>query len=197
MKRISIIITVITVFFALIIFAAKISEVSFAENSDIASTALEVKSQMHKIKRELHKTLSAVGMILERKNEDKTEVLLQLRKNTGWMDGYWDVGACGHVEEGESLVQAAIREAKEELCIDVLPENVEFVSVNHTKLEEVYYSFYVKIKDYDGEITIGEPHKCEKLQWFDLENLPENMIPIRKSALDDYKNGIIYNELGW
>ncbi len=70
-------------------------------------------------------------MILERKNEGKTEILLQLRKNTGWMDGFWDFGACGHVEENETITQAAARETKEEICINVLPEEMEFVSLNH------------------------------------------------------------------
>lgn len=55
----------------------------------------------------------------------------------------------------------------------------------------------MKVKHYTGEIKIGEPDKCSDLEWFDIENLPPNIIPIRKSALLDYKNGIIYNEIGW
>lgn len=138
-------------------------------------------------------------MILERENFGKTEILLQLRTNTGWMDNFWDLGACGHVDEGETLTDATIRETKEELCIDVLPEDVEFISLNHNNLGKkgVYYCFYMKIKNYSGEISIGEPDKCAELRWFDIENLPENIISIRKNALEDYKKGIIYNEIGW
>lgn len=157
------------------------------------------KNPFHKEKKEHYKSLSTVSMVLERENEGKTEILLQLRKNTGWMDGFWDLGACGHVEEGETLAEAAIRETKEEICVDVLPGDVEFISLNHNNLGDkgIYYCFYMKVKHYTGEIKIGEPDKCSDLEWFDIENLPPNILPIRKSALLDYKNGIIYNEIGW
>ena len=44
-------------------------------------------------------------------------VLLQLRQNTGYMDGYWAAAAAGHVERGETAYDAAQREAHEELGI--------------------------------------------------------------------------------
>ncbi|MEZ5085322.1 MAG: NUDIX domain-containing protein [Tessaracoccus sp.] len=37
-------------------------------------------------------------------------VLLQLRQNTGYMDGHWTAGAAGHVEPGETAPQAAARD---------------------------------------------------------------------------------------
>ena len=46
------------------------------------------------------------------------EVLLQLRQNTGYMDGHWAAGAAGHVERGETAYDAARREACEELGLD-------------------------------------------------------------------------------
>jgi len=39
------------------------------------------------------------------------EVLMLLRANTGYMDGFWAVPA-GHVEKGESVVEAAVREVR-------------------------------------------------------------------------------------
>src|SRR5665647_2683547 len=47
------------------------------------------------------------------------EVLLQLRQNTGFMDGHWAAAIAGHVEAGESVVDAAVREAREEVGADV------------------------------------------------------------------------------
>ena len=43
------------------------------------------------------------------------EVLLQLRRNTGYMDDHWAAAAAGHVEADESVFEAAVREAREEL----------------------------------------------------------------------------------
>ena len=36
------------------------------------------------------------------------EVLLQLRRNTGFRDGHWACAAAGHVEAGESVLSAAV-----------------------------------------------------------------------------------------
>ena len=46
-----------------------------------------------------------------------TEVLLQLRQNTGYMDDHWAAAAAGHVERGETAYDAARREALEELGV--------------------------------------------------------------------------------
>lgn len=39
---------------------------------------------------------------MERKINGNSEILLQLRKNTGWMDKHWTFAACGHVEPNEN-----------------------------------------------------------------------------------------------
>ena len=43
--------------------------------------------------KERYRTLSAVILMLTRENNGKEEILLQKRKNTGYMDGYWDCSA--------------------------------------------------------------------------------------------------------
>lgn len=40
--------------------------------------------------REKFKTLSAAMLLLSRTSGKGAEILLQKRKNTGYMDGYWD-----------------------------------------------------------------------------------------------------------
>jgi len=48
-----------------------------------------------------------------------------------------------------------------------------------------------------GEIKNMEPEKCDDLSWFDLNNLPENVIPYIRQALDCINKKIFYSELGW
>lgn len=48
-----------------------------------------------------------------------------------------------------------------------------------------------------GEPRIMEPEKCSDLQWFYLEELPENLLEDRKEALANYQNRVPYSELGW
>lgn len=43
--------------------------------------------------KERYRTLSAVMLMLIRENNGKEEILLQKRKNTGYMDGHWDCSA--------------------------------------------------------------------------------------------------------
>ena len=50
---------------------------------------------------------------LLREGDAGTEVLLQLRQGTPYMDGHWAAAAAGHVERGETAYDAARREALE------------------------------------------------------------------------------------
>lgn len=148
---------------------------------------------------EKFKTFSTVSMIIEEKTKVSHKVLLQLRQNTGWMDNHWDLASCGHVEKNETLKQAAIRESKEELNIDIYKDDLEMVGIQHNFIESkgIYYCFYFKVNNFRGDIKIGEPEKCSELKWFDVNDLPDNIIPIRKIALENYLNNIIYSELQW
>ena len=56
-----------------------------------------------------------VGLILI---NEKNQVLLMKRCNTGYMDNMYAF-VSGHLEENESLSDAIIRESKEEINIDI------------------------------------------------------------------------------
>ena len=56
-------------------------------------------------------------------------VLLQLRQNTGYMDGCWAAGAAGHVELGETAADAAVREVHEELGLATAPDALTPIAV--------------------------------------------------------------------
>ncbi len=40
-----------------------------------------------------------------------------------------------------------------------------------------------------------ESGKCSELRWFKINNLPNEIIDIRKLAIEDYKNSIQYSEV--
>ncbi|CAM02474.1 NUDIX domain-containing protein [Saccharopolyspora erythraea NRRL 2338] len=69
--------------------------------------------------------------VLFRSGEHPGQVLLQLRRNTGYMDGHWAWGAAGHVEKGEPVTEAARREVAEELGIAVAPDDLVPLTVMH------------------------------------------------------------------
>ena len=51
------------------------------------------------------KVYSAVFPIIIKRYEGQMQVLLSMRKNTGYMDGRWDFAGSGHVDKDESAKQ--------------------------------------------------------------------------------------------
>ncbi len=149
--------------------------------------------------KERYRTLSAVMLMLIREKNGVEEILLQKRKNTGYMDGYWDYSASGHVENMESMKMAMKREAKEELLIDIDIKDLEFVSLVHkiNGKDTIYYNGYFKTTKWKNEPKIGEPEKNEEIKWFDIHHLPENLVDDRKEAIYNYIHKIPYSEFGW
>lgn len=141
------------------------------------------------------KSYSAVFPVIL--SEDKQKILLHLRQNTGYQDGLWDTAASGHVDAGESAKQAACRECKEEIGIDVNIQDLEFVHLSHhfSETDRTYYHIYFLVRTYEGTPLIMEPEKAAQLEWFNLNDLPSEMVPCRKIAIKSWQNGVTYTEI--
>jgi 8-oxo-dGTP pyrophosphatase MutT (NUDIX family) len=101
------------------------------------------------------------------------KVLLQRRCNTGYMDGRYDLPS-GHVERGESLLDAAIRELLEETGIRVKGADLQLWHINQFGANsEDYYNFFFMADTWQGEPAITEADKCDDMQFFSLDNLPQ------------------------
>ena len=120
-----------------------------------------------------------------------TEVLLQLRRNTGYMDDHWAAAAAGHVELGETAYAAARREAREELAVDDL--DLAFVtSMQRTQGDvpiEQRIDFFFTARHWSGEPRIVEPEKCADLRWYPLPSLPDPVVPHELQVLDALRTG--------
>jgi len=149
---------------------------------------------------EVFLTKSAVMLFLFKENGTEQEILLQKRFNTGYLDGMWDCSASGHVEENESMKMALLREAKEEINIDIELRNIHFATIMHKYTPtsgNIYYNGYFFVNQYEGNPIINEPQKCSDLCWFSLQKLPDDFIPDRLQALNNYLANIPYDEIGW
>src|SRR5262245_54166224 len=132
-------------------------------------------------------------LFLLRERELELEVLLQLRQNTGYMDGHWAAAAAGHVEKGETAYDAARREAREEIDVDDLA--LEFVtsmqrSRSGAPIDE-RIDFFFTARSWSGSPRIVEPAKCAALDWFPLSALPDPVVPHELKVL----HGIIEGEI--
>lgn len=116
------------------------------------------------------------------------EVLLQLRANTGFRDGFWAVGAAGHVEAGESVLAAAVREAREELAVEVAEGDLEPLCAMHrtqpTGLPvDQRVDFFFACRRWAGEPRRVELQKTADLGWFPLDALPDPVVPHERVVL--------------
>ena len=127
------------------------------------------------------------------------EVLLQLRQNTGYMDGHWAAAAAGHVERGETAYDAARREAREELGIDELDLRFEFTMqrTQHDLPIDERVDFFFTAPSWSGEPRIMEPQKCAELRWCPLDDLPDPVVPHEASALASLGKGEAYLTFGF
>lgn len=132
-------------------------------------------------------------LMLTRENNGKVEVLLALRKNTGYGDGEYELPG-GHVDAGEDLMHAMAREAKEELLIDVKEEDLKIAHILHHYTGD-RVNFILTTNVYDGVPSIGEPDKCEKLEWFDIKELPSNTAMKVRKSIEEINTGIFYSNL--
>ena len=90
------------------------------------------------------------------------------------------------------MIQAMIREAKEELNIGLKREDLKIMHIlHHYKGNRII--FILSTKKYEGDIQIGEPDKCDKLEWFDIKSLPNNTEKMANNVLKEIQNGIFYD----
>lgn len=127
---------------------------------------------------------------------ENDRVLFGLRQNTGYEDGSYHLPS-GHLEDGESLVVALIREAKEEIGVSILPEAVEFSHVMHNSSGGGRVAFFFVVRTWDGEPENREPDKCAGLRWFSLSALPDQMIGYCRTALASINAGQQFSLYGW
>jgi len=123
-------------------------------------------------------------------------VLLLRRYNTGYEDGNYSVVA-GHLDGGEEVKMAMIREAKEEIGIDLDYEDVTINQVMHRLADDERIDFFLSATKWTGEIENKEPHKCDELSWHSLDALPENVIPYIRHALMNHQVGCQFDSFGF
>ncbi len=116
-------------------------------------------------------TIGSFSIILN----DKNEVLLCHRRDKD----LWNLPG-GRVEEGESPWDAAIREAKEEIGVDVVIKQLVGINFKPEKKDLVF--------TFISEITRGDPvesNETDKIKYFLINNLPKNTAPKQKERLEE------------
>ncbi|GIN18884.1 NUDIX domain-containing protein [Siminovitchia fordii] len=118
---------------------------------------------------------------------EKNQVLLQKRIDVG----LWGIPS-GHIEIGETVSEAAIREMKEETNLDIRIKKL--IGVYSDPLSQVFAYPNGKVVHFIttcflAEITGGElacnSNESLDIKFFDLQNLPENLLNMHPNWLKD------------
>jgi len=146
-----------------------------------------------------HQIIPAVYLLIQRDEK----ILLLRRFNTGYYDGFYSLVA-GHLAGDEPMTAATVREAKEEVGIEIEPTKLNLIHVMHTRSElpggalvDERVDFYFSVTDFIGNPSNMEQDKCDELQWASLTSLPENIVPRVKKALTAIQDGVLLSTLGW
>ncbi|MEC1179614.1 NUDIX domain-containing protein [Metasolibacillus meyeri] len=124
-----------------------------------------------------------VGAVIR---DENNQILLVLRKKSP-ESGYWSLPG-GKVDYMETIESAVIREIKEELGVDIEIERLICVTNHIIQSEDVHYvapTFIAHITK--GNVQNKEPHALEKVQWFPIDDIPENITLTTDYALKQLK----------
>ena len=124
----------------------------------------------------------------------KGEVLVQKRAMCKKRyAGYWDMACAGHVDAGETTKQGAIREAKEEIGLEVSEDDVQlmFEYIEDEDYWEIGQVFFIKADKDISEFTLQED-EVEQVKWLKLDELKKLMYSdIWAPCADEYKKKVI------
>ncbi|WP_063008554.1 NUDIX hydrolase [Nocardia kruczakiae] len=126
------------------------------------------------------------------------ELLWSRRADTGYADDRLGL-VSGHLEEGEDVIDAAIREANEEVGICLRREDLSCAHVMHHRngSDIARVGFFFRAERWDGDIVNREPRKCSELVWRDFSDIPADAVPYPAAAIRRILAGETFSVHGW
>ncbi len=123
----------------------------------------------------------------------ENQILLLRRFQTGYADGQYSVPA-GHLDGGETVMAAGIREAREEVGVEIDLNDMTFSTVMHRIEDDERVDFFIHVHNWQGEPFNAEPEKCDDLCWANVDQLPVNTVAYVRQALGNHLAGIPFDE---
>jgi len=130
-----------------------------------------------------------VGVIIQ---NSQGEILIGKRK--GSHSPYYSIPG-GHLENGETFEEAAIKEVNEETGLTIKNLSVICVTNNLRTFRESgkhYVSIILYSNEYSGDCEVKEPDKCEGWLWCDINDIPEPQFDASEWAIESFKKGVVY-----
>ena len=124
-------------------------------------------------------------------------ILMLYREHARHMNKHYTLPA-GRVKAGETIRDGAIRELHEETGLNVSPDDLELVILaqrHSPDLDRYVVDAYFVCTQWEGEPQNIETHLNGRIEWLDIHNLPDNVIPYEHAAINAYLRGERYTEV--
>ena len=115
-------------------------------------------------------------------NEGK--VLLGKRKGAHGTGEWAPPG--GNLEFSESIEDCAVRELAEETGLQALSVKTGIWSNDVINGSKHYITLFAVVDQFEGELQLLEPNKCEEWQWFSTDALPSPLFPTAIAFFEKY-----------
>jgi len=131
-------------------------------------------------------------LVVDEINRPVPYVLLGKRKGSHGEGQYGTPG--GHLENGESYEEAALRELREECGDSILVTSPRFLCVTNltTYLPKHYTDIGMVVHQYGGTPANIERDKCEGWEWHPIDRLPTPRFGAVDNLVVAYKTGQHY-----
>ena len=139
---------------------------------------------------ERYRIIPAIFIIVHTEEAGERRVLLQRRMNTGYRDGWYDAPS-GHYDAKDEVPPiAAVRELQEETGLIAKSDDLELFHMvtneHETPGKPYWYLFFrVPLARCIGTYAIQEPGLCDDMRFFPLNQLPENIVPLVRQAIEN------------
>ncbi|MBQ0855421.1 NUDIX domain-containing protein [Streptomyces sp. BH-SS-21] len=115
-----------------------------------------------------------------------SEILLALRAGDIYGSGQW-AAPCGKVHPGETLAEAAVREATEELGITIDAGDLAVAQTVHMRHGATdHLGVFFEARTWQGALRNREPDKCAAVRWFPLTGLPHPVMDYSAAGIHGY-----------
>jgi 8-oxo-dGTP diphosphatase len=97
----------------------------------------------------------------------------------------------GHLEQGETILEAAARELREET--DIVAKSMRVVVVGDPIPENNFHlQIGVLVETWQGEPKVVAPEECDELNFFSVDDLPTPLFVSSEYIIHKFLKGILY-----
>ncbi len=132
-----------------------------------------------------------VGVIIQNQNN---QILIGKRK--GGHAPFFSIPG-GHLENGETFEEAAIKEVFEETGLTIKNPTVFCVTNNlrtYKNENKHYVSVNLFTNEFEGNLSVKEPDKCESWDWYELSEIPSPQFDASEFAIECFRKEVFYLE---